>query len=98
MQIGSRLLFGIALSLLLGTSCAKVATKCAAPPSADTSEILAPADPNVSVDIFLDATLSMQGFITANEASYYKRSIPILERSVIKNGGQVNFFAFGTDI
>src|SRR5258708_4101401 len=52
------------------------------------------------VDVFLDATLSMKGFIVPGIASRYQQTLPLLE-SVVTRGwstGEVKFFRFGTII
>ncbi len=69
---------------------------CAPPQAASADGIV--INRTNTVDIFLDATLSMQGFITDGSFSYYQQSMPMLERAVIRNGGTVNFHKFGTEI
>ncbi len=82
---------------LAGGSCASK-PKCLPPPSLADSDSMPPATANLSTDVFLDATISMQGFISDNSLSYYQQSIPMLERAIIKNGGRAAFYKFGTDI
>jgi hypothetical protein len=54
----------------------------------------------LKVDLFFDATLSMQGFVLTQESSYYQQTIPLLERGVIEGwkGGEPSFYKFGDDI
>jgi len=54
----------------------------------------------LKVDLFFDATLSMEGFVLTQSSSYYQQTIPLLERGVIEGwkGGQVSFHKFGDDI
>ncbi len=87
------------LFLLLGlmlNSCGGGKVVCEPPPAAQQIPITATA--NIPTDVYLDATLSMQGFITDGSLSYYQQTMPMLERAVIRTGGQVSFFKFGTDI
>jgi hypothetical protein len=94
-----KLPYSITILLILAgaalTSCGGKVV-CEPPPALGQTSII--ATPNVPTDVFIDATLSMQGFITDGSLSYYQQSMPMLERAVIRNGGQINFFKFGTDI
>jgi len=55
---------------------------------------------DIVADIYLDATLSMQGFTNSETFSYYQQTIPLLESAVIKTwkNGTVNFNKFGNKI
>jgi hypothetical protein len=80
------------------------ANKCTPKPHCDAlpqtaAEDAVPAPKNnLETDIYLDATLSMQGFTTTDGFSYYQKTIPILERAAKAEGTEksVNFFKFGT--
>jgi len=54
----------------------------------------------LKVDLFFDATLSMKGFVSTKESTYYQQTIPLLERGVIEGwkGGEPSFYKFGNDI
>ena len=85
------LVFCISLFLL---SCG---SKCDQPVPIQNDEILDTRNTNTSVstDIYLDATLSMQGFTNTNGyLSNYQLSIPVLERIA---GGEVSFWKFGNE-
>lgn len=83
-------------AFLMAGACGRGKATCEPPPPATQAPITATA--NITTDIYLDATLSMQGFITDGSLSYYQQTMPMLERAVISRGGQINFFKFGTDI
>lgn len=70
------------------------------PPPSEPSERLSPVSEALKVDLFFDATLSMEGFVSTQSSSYYQQTIPLLERGVIEGwkGGQVSFHKFGDDI
>ena len=59
-----------------------------------------PSSEALKVDLFFDATLSMQGFAATDVSSSYQQTVPLLERAVIEGwpGGQVAFFKFGDEI
>jgi hypothetical protein len=61
---------------------------------------LSPISEALKVDLFFDATLSMEGFVLTELSSYYQQTVPLLERGVIEGwkGGQVSFYKFGDDI
>jgi hypothetical protein len=71
---------------------------CDPPPLLESEDLLTASPSNPPTDVFIDATLSMQGFVGDGASSYYQQSIPMLERAVIKNGGKISFYKFGTDI
>ncbi|MEN3332418.1 MAG: hypothetical protein V7641_1783 [Blastocatellia bacterium] len=71
--------------------------------------VLPPDDPNdhfpeisntLAVDVFLDATLSMKGFLVPGVLSYYEQTLPLLESAVGKGweGGHTTFYRFGSHI
>lgn len=70
------------------------------PAPGEPSLQLSPVSEALKVDLFFDATLSMQGFVLTQSSSYYQQTIPLLERGVIEGwkGGQVFFYKFGDDI
>ena len=68
------------------------------PPAEATSSFTAPTDA-LKVDLYFDATLSMQGFTLTESPSTYQQVIPVLERAVIEGwgGGEASFFKFGNE-
>lgn len=81
---------------LLGSSCAS--KNCVPIHATDAKDALTMPTENLETDVFLDATLSMQGFVTEGSFSIFQQTIPILERAVIKNNGRIHFYKFGTEI
>jgi hypothetical protein len=73
--------------------------ECELPPL-DPGNAYPAASDNLHADIYLDATLSMKGFIVPGSSTYYQQTIPLLESSVEKGwpGGTVTFNKFGTRI
>lgn len=55
---------------------------------------------NLNVDVYLDATSSMKGFVDTETPSFYQRTLPFLESAVTEGwkDGQVSFYKFGTTI
>lgn len=93
----------VILSIILAlfiTACnnLKNNSKCNAQTS--SSDFLPPPTTDVTTDVYLDATLSMQGFTNSETFSYYQQTIPLLESAVIKTwkNGAVNFNKFGDKI
>ncbi|MBK8809280.1 MAG: hypothetical protein IPN69_00910 [Acidobacteria bacterium] len=84
----------------IGVSCDIYKTKqtCSVPPTLPITDTLQAPTQNLTVDIFFDSTLSMQGFITEGSLSYYQQTISLLERPTINHGGHVNFYKFGSEI
>lgn len=72
---------------------------CSLPPE-DTSSKFPALSNAANVDVYIDATLSMQGFIVPGTVSYYQQTLPLLESAVEKGWpqGQVIFYKFGTRI
>jgi hypothetical protein len=70
------------------------------PPPQDAYSKVGTVSEGLSVDLFFDATLSMQGFVTTQTTSGYQVTVPLLERGVIEGwkDGQVTFYKFGDDI
>jgi hypothetical protein len=70
------------------------------PPPGEPTSIFSPASESLKVDLFFDATLSMQGFTLSQSSSSYQEVVPLLERAVIEGwrGGEASFFKFGDDI
>ncbi|MBK8464914.1 MAG: hypothetical protein IPL32_03705 [Chloracidobacterium sp.] len=83
--------------ICFAASCGSKAT-CDPPLLLGPEESISPPNPNLQTDVFIDATLSMQGYAVDGSLSFYQQSIPMLERAVIKNGGQISFHKFGTEI
>lgn len=70
--------------------------KCPVISKANTEDELTPPTNNLQVDIYLDATLSMQGFTKTDSFSYYQQTIPLLESAVINTlKGEKVFYKFG---
>lgn len=67
------------------------------PPPDKFGSTFSPISESLKVDLFFDATLSMQGFTRARSSSFYQQSVPLLERAVIEgwSGGEASFFKFG---
>lgn len=66
----------------------------------EPAQRLSPVSEALKVDLFFDATLSMEGFVKTQSSSYYQQTVPLLERGVIEGwkGGQVAFHKFGDEI
>jgi hypothetical protein len=69
-------------------------------PPEDASDNVGEVSDTLDVDIFLDATLSMKGFIIPGVASHYEQTIQLLERAVGKGwqNGKAMFYRFGSTI
>lgn len=95
------LILYLAALLLCLNSCNKnsyigTSSKCSVITSIEQKDILPPPTENLEVDIFLDATLSMQGFTETDSFSYYQQTIPLLESSAINSlKGEKIFYKFG---
>ncbi len=74
--------------------------KCVPVVHSDSNYLLPSPSADVAADIYLDATLSMQGFTATETFSYYQQTIPLLESAIIKTwkNGKVNFNKFGDKI
>jgi hypothetical protein len=92
------LLLGVLVTALIGASCRR--KLCEPPPAVDEHDLFPGITEKLSVDVYLDATLSMKGFVTAGTESYFQQTLPILESAVISgwSGGKANFFKFGNDV
>ncbi|MFN0139889.1 MAG: hypothetical protein ACKVQW_07350 [Pyrinomonadaceae bacterium] len=93
-ELKKRLIILIFCSSLFFLSCG---SKCDPPIPLQSEEILDTRNEGfpLSTDIYLDATLSMQGFTNASGyLSNYQLSIPVLERIA---GGEVSFWKFGNE-
>ena len=86
--------------LLSGMGFSSCASKRRLPPPGESEHRFLPVSEALRVDLFFDATLSMQGFVRTQESSYYQQAIPLLERGVIEGwkGGEASFYQFGDDI
>jgi hypothetical protein len=69
------------------------------PAPGEASSTFSPLLDAIKVDLFFDATLSMQGFTLTQSGSTYQQTIPLLERAVIEGwrGGEASFFKFGNE-
>lgn len=88
------------LFILLSSEWCGGGNKCL-PVSQSNSNYLFPSpSTDIVADIYLDATLSMQGFTNSDTFSYYQQTIPLLESGIIKTwkNGKVNFNKFGDKI
>lgn len=86
--------------LLLAVVCSACSKKRSPPPAEDMNDRIGSASDSLNIDLFLDATLSMKGFVLTETGSSYQSTIPLLERGAIEGWkqSQVNFFKFGDDI
>lgn len=92
-----KLLIAICIAFVsLGSNC--TSKNCEPIHATDAKDALTLPAENLETDVFLDATLSMQGFVTEGSFSIFQQTIPILERAVIKNNGRIHFYKFGTNI
>ncbi|MEZ5308095.1 MAG: hypothetical protein R2684_13195 [Pyrinomonadaceae bacterium] len=69
----------------------------------DTSlnmEVLAPARTSLEVDVFIDATPSMQGFVVPGPSTVFGQTLTLLESATISGtaSSKINFFKFGSTI
>ena len=66
------------------------------PPAPDKNEQLEPVSTQLQVNIFLDPTLSMQGFVNPGTSTYYAQTLPILESAVISGwaNASTKFYTF----
>jgi hypothetical protein len=69
------------------------------PSPPEPTATFSPTPETLKVDLYFDATLSMQGFTQTQTSSTYQQAIPLLERAVIEGwrGGEASFFKFGND-
>lgn len=87
----------IAILFLLSVSVLSIScgSKCDPPPPIADAEILDKTNATRQTDVYLDGTLSMQGFTNMNgDLSIYQRVIPVLERIA---PGDVTFWKFGNE-
>ncbi|HEX7957070.1 MAG TPA: hypothetical protein VF508_09015 [Pyrinomonadaceae bacterium] len=86
------------LALLISASCQKAV--CGGPPPDDGGGVLPAATADLSVGVYLDATLSMKGFIVPGTATYYQQLLPLLESAAGRAwpSGRVTFYKFGSQI
>ncbi|MBI3650567.1 MAG: hypothetical protein HY231_05910 [Acidobacteria bacterium] len=86
-----------ALLLLLASGCESKVKELPPEENADSLEAVSGA---LDVDIYLDATLSMKGFVVPGIASHYEQTIQLLERAVSRGweGGKATFYRFGSTI
>jgi hypothetical protein len=90
------LIFLIALALYFGGCKRNAYTP---PPEIPSDQLPGLAD-SLKVDVYFDATLSMQGFIVPGTNSYYQQTLPLLESAVDKgwSNGHAKFYKFGSRI
>ncbi len=96
----TRLAFVLAIvTVAFITGCSK---QTCAPPPRDDAQYTLPPPSNAApmVDVFLDSTLSMKGFVSTGTNNNFQQTIPILESAVISRwaGGETHFFKFGSQI
>ena len=82
--LNKRLLLPTLIICAFSFACQKTA-KCDALPDIKTNFPALTKDKAIIVEIYLDSTLSMQGFTNTETFSYYQQIIPLLESAVIKN-------------
>jgi hypothetical protein len=94
---GASVLWGC---LILATGLSACTTKRSPPPLEVAADNFEPVSEALKVDLFFDATLSMEGFASTQTTSFYQLTVPLLERGVIEGwkGGQATFYKFGDDI
>jgi len=70
------------------------------PPSGETDEFAALPFSDLAMDIYVDATLSMQGFVRPGPETRYIQTLQRLENATIKGWlkSEVNFYKFGNHI
>lgn len=98
-KTGANVVAVIMLCCVLATYGCDSARVNACPPT-DPMDRMADASDRLSVDIYLDSTLSMQGFLVRGESSYYQEFLPMLERAAINTWGNglISFYSFGSKI
>src|SRR3712207_4929508 len=93
--------------LLLFAAYVLLASGC--PDRTERAKVLPPIDPGdqipgassvLTVDIYLDVTLSMRGFIVTGISSNYEQMLQFLERAAQRgwDTGRVTFYRFGSRI
>lgn len=90
------ILLSIALTFIPGCESRPVCD----PPVTDDLNSYPPPSPTLKVNVFLDGTTSMKGFIVSGLTSRYQRALPLLESTVERgwSGSQITFYRFGTVI
>ena len=90
-------IISVFLLVLLG-SCSK--SRWVPAPLPDSGEALERLSTGLTVDVFLDATLSMQGFVNPGAWTRYAQVLQVLWSSVQTSWpkGEIRFFKFGTQI
>jgi len=70
------------------------------PPQPDPSDILEPVSHTLTVRIFLDATLSMKGFVVPGPSTLYAQTLQRLESPAVGGWNTValRFYKFGTQV
>ena len=67
-------------------------------PPEDVNNRIPTVSNRLDVDIYLDATLSMKGFIVSGTSSYYEQALQLLERAVGSGWkeGRIQYYKFGS--
>lgn len=87
------------LACLLMTGC-QTRENCLISTEKNLIEKMTAASDTITVDIYLDATSSMKGFVDTETPSFYQRSLPLLESAATEGwkNSQVSFYKFGTTV
>src|SRR5258708_1563265 len=66
----------------------------------ESADTLPGSSNELDVAIYLDATLSMKGFLVPGTTTYFQQLLPLIETTVSTGwpGGQATFYKFGTKI
>lgn len=83
---------------LLITSCSE---RVIAPlPPRDPSDTLEPVSKKLIARIYIDSTVSMEGFVAPGSSTNYAQILQPLESAVISGwpNGKVEFYQFGTEV
>lgn len=98
MTKGTNAFLVLALVALLLPGCG-TRVVCDPPPENPLDKAPVPSE-QLRVSVYLDATLSMKGFIVPGLSSYYQQTLPLLESAVGRAWptGGVRFYKFGTKV
>ncbi len=85
--------------LFLSTSCEK-RQFAPPPPSPDPSDIFEPVSQQFRARIYIDATVSMEGFVVPGASTNYAQILQPLESTAIGGwpNAKVEFYQFGTQV
>ena len=92
--------FHVLLLLVLLSFSACGSRQICEPAPQDTRSPFPALSQSLKVDVFLDGTVSMKGFIVPGTATRYQRTLPLLENSVERGwpDRQIAFYKFGTTV